>query len=132
MKRKTAGIFTVLLPLLAAAAVIFKDSLFGLSKKLPPCFFYKRTGLLCPACGNTRCVSCLLKGKFLKAWGYNITPPIVIIVCLIFYIELAAYSFGKDIKIYPRKNSFTYALIFLVTAYYILRNFLPFLTIIKT
>lgn len=36
--------------------------------RLPSCWVYSNTGLLCPACGGTRCIINLLQGNWYQAF----------------------------------------------------------------
>lgn len=119
----------VFIPLLAALLYINKDILLALSRHLPKCKFYQATGMLCPACGNTRSVVSLLNGEPLRSVGYNITPMLLIVIAIAFYIEITAFAFGIRIRIFPRSYSFLMILMTILSAYYVLRNFLPFLTL---
>lgn len=125
MKNTKAKIFTVLIPILLLVLYIIKDSFFSLLYLLPPCFLYSHFHLYCPGCGNTRSVAALLRGDLLTALKYNIVPFLVLIIAIAGYIELATYSFGKPIKILPRKLIVYLILIALVFLYLIVRNFIP-------
>lgn len=35
---------------------------------IPPCWVYSTTGLLCPACGGTRCILHMLEGNWIEAF----------------------------------------------------------------
>ena len=93
---------TVIVPLLAVVIFALRQKLVWLSRFFPECYFYKSTGYLCPACGNTRCIKALFKGHVLEALGYNITVPMLIIIAGMFYVEAVFYSFGKKVRIFPR------------------------------
>lgn len=53
---------------------------------VPECLIYNTTGLLCPACGGTRCIKFLLQGNWLHAFYSHIIFFIVIIYLLIINI----------------------------------------------
>jgi len=38
---------------------------------VPQCYIYNTTGLYCPSCGGTRCVTSLLSFEFIKAFYYH-------------------------------------------------------------
>lgn len=119
----------VIVPLLALFTYINKNIIINLGNKLPECYFYKSTGYLCPACGNTRCIKALFKGHVLEALGYNITVPMLIIIAGMFYVEVVFYSFGKKVRIFPSSYVLLGVLLGSLPLYYVMRNILPFLTI---
>jgi len=92
---------------------------------IPVCLFYGSTGLLCPACGNTRSIISLLDGDFIHSLSYNITPVVLALFALAFYIELLSAAFIRKIKIIPRSAVFLYVLIAIMIIYFCGRNFFP-------
>lgn len=69
LKNKRFNIITV--DILFALLVLFADRLASLMiKSISPCPFAKM-GILCPACGGTRCVESFFSGNISKAFGYN-------------------------------------------------------------
>ncbi len=126
MKNRTfAKCITILIPIGLVILYLFKDMIFAWMAFLPPCVLYTNLGLYCPACGNTRSVDALLEGDFTLAMHFNIVPILALLIGLAAYIELAAYSLGKQLRILPRKLSFYLILIAIVLVYLILRNFIP-------
>lgn len=93
---------------------------------MPECWIHKKTGILCPSCGGTRCVVYLLKGDFIKAFFSNtvffITIVYLFITNLVYIINL-----NKNKKIltwiYPK---YWYSIVFaiILVMYTILRNVL--------
>lgn len=130
-KRIIAGTAAVILLLSALLLFLSRSYLIKLSSLFPECQFYKQTGFLCPACGNTRSVRAFLKGNIIESIGYNITPVLLFIFAALFYIELAAFAFGADIHIISRRYLFLAVVLILLILYYILRNIFPFLTICR-
>lgn len=130
-KRITAGTAAVILLLSALLLFLLRNFLIGLSGLLPECRFYKQTGFLCPACGNTRSVRAFLKGRFIESAGYNITPALISVFSALLCIELAAFAFGADIRVIPRRYWFLAVIMILLILYYILRNIFPFLTLCR-
>ena len=129
MKKKTiAKIVTILIPVTAFLLILFKDIILSFVPYFPSCYIYSLTHLYCPACGNTRSVTALLHGDLTSSLRYNLTPMLLILLLSLGYIELASYSFGKEIKVLPRKLSFYLILIAMLIAYWIIRNFIPYLT----
>lgn len=57
----------------------------GLTGKLPQCYFLKKTGLFCPACGGTRAVEALMHGSVIKSLKMH---PIVLYgtVCAMLFV----------------------------------------------
>ena len=123
MKKTFLKIIVLILPVLFVIAFAFRSSLIRLTYYFPECFFYKLTAWKCPACGNTRSVICLLNGDITGSLKYNITPVVLLIIAIIFYIELVFYSFGKTVHIFPRKLYVLIIILLLMISYYVLRNF---------
>lgn len=128
-KRMTAGTLVIIFPVVFLLLFLKRAFFIRLSGLFPVCPFYKRTGFLCPACGNTRSVRALLNGNLLESVGYNVTPFLLITFIVMLYIELAAYTFGARLYIIPRRYWFLTVFMILLILYYILRNFVPFLTL---
>lgn len=91
---------------------------------IPKCFVLKTTGFYCPGCGGTRALICLLEGRFITSFKYN---PAVIILSIIITFALIEKIFNK--KILPKGLAFWVVLIALLFIYYILRNFIPTLSL---
>lgn len=93
---------------------------------LPSCWIYQTTGLLCPACGGTRCVVNLVKGNSIEAFFSHIVFFIgiayLLIINMIYIINL-----NREKKIltwlYPK---YWYSIIFtiILIIYTIIRNLL--------
>ncbi len=93
---------------------------------IPSCWIYQATGILCPACGGTRCISNLLKGNLVESFFSHI-----IFFLGIIYLGMVniLYVFNRNRKkkiatwLYPR---YWYGIIFIILLliYTILRNFL--------
>lgn len=91
---------------------------------IPECWIYKATGLMCPACGGTRCVSNFLQGNFKAAFSYHIVFFIAIVYLIIFNI-VYLINLNKKRKIalwvYPKYWYFIILAIVLII-YSIIRN----------
>lgn len=93
---------------------------------LPQCWIYGTIGLLCPACGGTRCVIHMLKGNWIKAFFSHMVFFVGILYLLIANI-VYLINLKKEKKIatwiYPK---YWYAIIFaiLLIIYTIIRNLL--------
>lgn len=121
-------VITILIPLATIEIYVFKDWLIDFAYHLPACPFYTLYDIYCPSCGNTRSVSALLHGKVITSLRYNITPILLLLLCIGVYIELVAYRFGKPIRILPKKSIIYIIGGLLFIAYLIVRNFIPYLT----
>ncbi len=130
-KKLTAGVAAIFLPILTLLFFLYRDFFIISSKYFPECSFYRQTGYLCPACGNTRSVTALLHGDILNSLGYNITPLLLLTFAAAFYIELVACAFGVKMLIIPRNYRFLTAVLTALPLYYLFRNFIPFLTLCK-
>ena len=128
MSKKSASILSfIVIPLFILSIIISRKALIYISGYYPECLFHKFTVLLCPACGNTRAVTAILKLRFVEAASYNITPLIAIIICTALYIELCMYAMGKRVIIIPRNNYFLGGVLAFMCIYYILRNVVLFI-----
>lgn len=103
--------------------LVFRNNIIGVTIHFPPCRFNRIFHLYCPGCGNTRSVISLLNFDVVSSIKYNITPVVLGIIILAFYIELAAYAFGYRIRIVPRKNAFLFFVVGAMLIYYLVRNF---------
>lgn len=127
-KRMLCTIVTILVPISVLILYSMQDFLISWVTGLRPCLFYSIYHLYCPSCGNTRSVIALLHGDIGSSLRFNIEIPILTILGVLGYIELAACSFGKQIRLLPRKTGFYICLIFFMFLYWIVRNFIPYLT----
>ena len=121
-------VITILIPIIIILFYIARSFFIELTEFLPSCPFYARFHLYCPACGNTRCIKALLSGNLLSALRYNASPVLFGIFLFLAYVEFAAYSFGRKLRLLPRKLSFYITLIILLVLYLIIRNYIPYLT----
>jgi hypothetical protein len=127
-KTRLYKIITVLIPISAIFLFIIRQQLIALSTHFPKCVFYSLYHLYCPSCGNTRSVIALLNGDLLASLRYNIVILIMILLAALGYIEVVALSFGKCLRLLPRRLSFYMCLIAIMVIYWIVRNFIPYLT----
>ncbi len=131
MKQKSQNYYravTILIPIVILLLFLARDFIIDLAGKLPSCLFYSTFHLYCPSCGNTRSVIALWHGDILKSLRYNVSPILFGILMLLAYLELAAYSFLRPIRLLPRKLSFYLILLSILLLYLIIRNFIPYLT----
>ena len=128
-KKFVPKLLSILLPITALILILFRESFLALVLPyFPSCYFYSLFHVYCPSCGNTRSVISLLHGDVLSSLRFNIVPLILFLLILLSYIELATYSFGKQVRLLPRKLSFYLILIACLILYWIFRNFVPYLT----
>lgn len=128
--RKQIVVRTVLLALpvvLLVTAFVARDLIVQLGTSFPPCKFYTLLGWYCPGCGNTRSVLALVHGDIRSALRFNLTPVLAVVIGLLFYLEGALRSFGKQVKLVPRKNLFLYLVLGFMLCYFVVRNFIPYL-----
>ncbi len=121
-KYKRNKIITLTLPIVGILIIYLKECILALVPFIPACFLYRKLHLYCPACGNTRSVSALLNGDITASLQFNITPVLILLLATIAYIEFAAASFGRPIRLLPRQLWFYIVLIALMLLYYIARN----------
>jgi hypothetical protein len=124
-KNKRNRIITIALPMMGILILLMKEHILALIPYIPSCFLYSRLHLYCPACGNTRSVTALLHGDLIASLQYNITPLLVLFLAVAAYLEFAFTSFGKPIKLLPRRLWFYLVLITLMIVYYLARNLSP-------
>ncbi len=72
-------------------------------KYIPPCVFMEK-GILCPACGGTRCIQSFFSGNISAAFSYNAYFTVVIFyaMVLLFLINLYCLFDFKRLKIVIR------------------------------
>jgi hypothetical protein len=96
----------------------------SLNHFFPPCPFYTLTGLFCPGCGSQRAFHDLLHGDVLNAADHNLL--FVLFTPLVLFSGIVAVNniFRKK-KIAQRifnSTVFTFAVLIIVLAFWILRN----------
>jgi hypothetical protein len=70
----------------------------------------------------------LMNGDILGSLRYNITVLFLFLLLTLFYFESVISLFGKKIKLVPRGNWFIYGSFIIFLIYFIVRNFIPYLT----
>lgn len=113
------AVFTALI--VAAGVVIYKLTDFKLQDLLPPCLFYKVTGLKCVGCGATRAVDSLLEGKFIAAFYYNPLFTAVIAMLLLLFILFLVNAFRKKPFFLPLEK-YLYAILIAALFFWVFRN----------
>lgn len=127
-KKNLLKIVTLLIPVLMVVLFAVHEYILSWFINLPNCPALSWFDIYCPACGNTRSTIALFRGDIFTSLRYNIVPLLLVVLLLASYIELATYSFGRHIRLLPKKLSFYIVLIILLMAYFIIRNFIPYLT----
>lgn len=93
----------------------------------PACPSLEVLGILCPACGNTRAVLALSRFDVLTSLRCNPIIVGLLMLLIMLYIELIAWSFGKKVKTPIHSKVFMFTLAVLIGVFYILRNIFPVL-----
>lgn len=118
-------VILVELPFIAFAAGLWVKFHFdSITRLFLPCPFLSITHRLCPACGNTRSVGALLRLDVLTALRWNITPMVLLLLLFLLYVEQLFAAFGKKKLFLPRNSIFWYVVLFGMSGYYVLRNFM--------
>lgn len=125
----TTRLLLLFLLTVGVSVLVYSDEIIRISDDFPVCVFYSHTGKLCPACGNTRSVRALLNFDILCSVGYNPMPFILTLSALMLCTELTAKCLGRQIRIFPRSNLFPVISAIILGIYYLLRNYLSFLTL---
>ncbi len=109
-----------------ALTLLYRLMKFDYYKIIPACWIYQNTGILCPACGGTRCLTFMLQGNFFKAFSSH-SLFFVGILYLLLLNFLIIINIDREKKVatwlYPK---WWYAIIFaiLLLLYTITRNLL--------
>jgi len=123
--RRKAFLLAIIAPLLLLFSVWrFYPLIAAFGERLPKCAFRSLTGLLCPGCGNTHAVLCLLRGDVLGSLRNNPFPLSALLLLLLGYAELLLRLCGKPVRLFPRRARFWWITAGLFLLYYILRNFI--------
>ncbi|MGN0630949.1 MAG: DUF2752 domain-containing protein [Ruminococcus sp.] len=117
------------LPVVFVLCCIFlRDfALYMAQNVLPPCESYYYFGIYCPGCGLTRFVLALMSGHIWLAFRCNAVIFCLFAALLALYAEYVLLSFGKDVRILPRKPLFYILFAIAAVIYFVLRNFIPIL-----
>lgn len=96
---------------------------------VPPCLFYRLTGLYCPGCGGTRAWIALLHGRFLQSLIYH---PVVVygtVIYLVYAVRnlLALLPGHPDSRLFSGmafRNAYLYGAAALILLNWTLKNIL--------
>lgn len=127
--KSTRRLKLIIIPILCIAIILLRNQIIYMTRYFPKCFFYDKTGYLCTSCGNTRSVIYLLKGYIIKSLRYNIAPVTLLIILILSYVQYVMEYFGKNIQIFRKNTKLLWSILGILIAYYILRNFIPGLTL---
>lgn len=126
-KKNAYQCFKIILLILAPFALYFifygmSDKIIAISDGFEKCIILEKYGILCPGCGNTRCVKALLKGHFIKAFEYNITIPLIMLMFLFYYVCYIFKTAGLKIPQFVRREKVIVFLVIVLIVYYFIRN----------
>lgn len=131
MTFKTKRLIFTLSPIIFIAVVfILRQYIINMSYNLPQCDFLEMTGLLCPACGNTRALRSMLSLHFFDAVRYNATIPLLCAIILLMYVEKLINIWSmpkKPVRLFPHKFWFYLTILILWLVYTIVRNIFNFM-----
>ena len=116
--------FLGIVPALIIGVFAFSETIIYMVSSMAPCNLYTNFGIYCPACGNSRSITALLRGDILGSLRYNLVIVFLCVLLLCLYIEQVAAIFNKRIKIVPRSNVFIFSAIAFFLVYFVVRNFL--------
>ena len=123
-KRLPWRVLVLAAPMAGALLLFFmRDYIVNWAQQFPPCPFYRLFHLYCPACGNTRSILALLRLDIVGSLRYNVMPVLLLAFGALCYVELAAWVFGKRVRIVPRSNAFLFGCIGALLMYFVVRNF---------
>ena len=123
MNKKSIIIIGIELVILIVVTIILNTNLINY---IPQCWIYQTTGILCPACGGTKCVVNIFQGNIKEAFFSHMIFFITIIywvICNIVYIINLNQKKKIATWIYPK---YWYVIIFaiILIIYTIIRNIL--------
>jgi len=128
LTRRQKQVMYLILPLAALFLLLVTRSFWiGVGRYMPPCAFYKVTGLYCPGCGNTRSVLSLLEGRLWHSLRYNITPMLLTVLGGLWYVERGFSLFGRPRRLLPRHPAVVIPAGVLLLVYFIVRNIWEFM-----
>lgn len=119
-------ILLILIPILTIPAFYIASALYikYVKPHIPTCLFFASTGYYCPGCGITRSIENLLTGNPIQSLRYNPIPILTLIFFAILYFEAICDAFfNYPIKIIPRNDKFVFAVLGIMLAYSVVRNF---------
>lgn len=128
MKNKSVfkGIMLMLLPIAAVSVIyLIRPLLYYTVTFFSGCLINKMFGIYCPGCGCTRSIFALLRFDVHLSLRENLTPLVLLIVSLSFYLEPIFDCFGINYKSPVRRKAVWISLVVFAGCYYILRNFIP-------
>jgi hypothetical protein len=128
MRKNLCWIIALGVPPIILTGLWLFEPLLRLVKMMGDCPFYALLGKYCPGCGNTRSVTALAGGDILGSLRHNVSVIYFCLLGLAFYTECVCRLFGKELKIIPRHEWFIYSSLIFFGVYFIIRNFIPYLT----
>ena len=128
MRKTSRTIIALALPLIVLFGKPSLEAIVHFIETARPCHLYSQTGIYCPACGVTRSTAALLRLDVLASLRYNVLVAFLCLVALALYIEFVLKLFDKNIRVVPRGNVFIFTVLTLFMTYFVVRNFIAFLT----
>ena len=127
MKRPTVKRIAVLIvPFVAAAAMLGLAWLVLRFVRFPPCPFLTYLHIYCPGCGATRAVIALMRGDVLLSLRENALILFILTAAALYYIEYAVRVWGGSFRFSLLHRSWViYSVLALLGVYLIARNFIP-------
>lgn len=112
--------------LASIAAFLLQSKLLGL---MPPCMFYKWTGLHCPGCGGRRCVMMLAQGRIADAFHMNALVMAIFLGFSVFFLRQIVVEWKHGV-VPPTviSSRFAWTIVWGIIGFWVLRNvpFWPF------
>lgn len=126
MNKKLKRMIWVELGIIFLVLIIYIGIQTDLINLIPRCIVNKKIGILCPACGGTRCVINFIKGNFIESFNYHPIFFVTIIYLIIVNIIFIINSFRKKeilTFLYP-KAKFWIVFLIVLLIFTVLRNVL--------
>ena len=127
--RQKRGLFCLAAAAAVGAVWLTRRFWIWLSFHLPPCVFYRLTGLYCPGCGNSRSVRALLRGQIWLSLRYNAFPLFALLLGVLWMIEQVTGWLGRPCRLLPRRPWAIWTIVILFLIYYVLRNIWEFMPV---
>lgn len=111
---------------LALLAVVVYVVFCEITGTMPRCMLKWLTGFDCPGCGSQRALHALLDGDPLRAWGYNLLlPPLLIYALLTVALGFVNRPGARKLRATLTSPRAIYILFGVIMAWWIIRNIIP-------
>ncbi len=124
MKKEIKQMLLLELGILLLVLILFMVWKLNIIRLIPPCFLYKTFGILCPACGGTRCVTNFMLGNFQESFFYHpIFFMTIVYLIIVNFIYLLNVITKKEIAVnlYPKAKFWIFFSVILVV-FFLVRN----------